>query len=120
MKKKYGRIIKDYKSPFPDPLILKKGEKLHIEDKECEWSGWIWSITEDGNSGWIPNSYLKIKEQNAELLKDYNATELNATKGECYLIEDEESGWVWVSSDNGKYGWIPLENVEIIDEIEKC
>jgi uncharacterized protein YgiM (DUF1202 family) len=113
MKKRYCRVIKGYKTPFPNPLILKKGEKLLIEDKECEWPGWIWSITIDGKSGWIPNSYLKIRENNAVLLKDYDATELTASVGEKFLIENEESGWVWVTSENGKYGWIPLENIEI-------
>ncbi|MFX0056744.1 MAG: SH3 domain-containing protein [Candidatus Hodarchaeota archaeon] len=114
MENKYCRVIKDYKSPFPNPLILKRGEKLQIEDKESEWHGWIWSITKSGQSGWIPDNYLKISGNTAVLLKDYNATELTASVGEIYLIEDEESGWVWVTSENGKYGWIPLENVEIL------
>jgi len=114
MKKKYCKVIKDYKTPFSNPLILKKGYKVQIEEKECEWPGWIWSITQDGKSGWIPENYLEIKGYNAELLKDYNATELNATIGEFFLIENEESGWLWVSSENGRSGWIPLENVEIL------
>lgn len=114
MKKRYCRVIKDYKSPFPDPLILKKGEVLKIEEKECEWSGWTWTITDSGQSGWIPNNYLKISEDTAVLLRDYDATELNASIGQKFLIEHEESGWLWVTSENGKYGWIPLENVEIL------
>ena len=114
MVKKYCRVIKEYNSSFPNPLILKKGEKLRMQEKECDWEGWIWVITRNGKSGWVPKDYLKINKTNAEIIKDYDATELNASIGQIFLIEKQESSWIWVTSENGKYGWIPLENVEII------
>ena len=114
MIKKFCKIIKEYESPFLNPLILKKGEKLLLEDKECEWEGWIWANTKEGQSGWVPKSYLRISKMSAELLIDYDATELSASIGQTFLIEKQESGWIWVTSKNGKYGWIPLKNVEII------
>jgi uncharacterized protein YgiM (DUF1202 family) len=49
------------------------------------------------------------------LLEDYNATELSAVKGQIFQVEKEESGWVWVTSENGEYGWIPKENINIIE-----
>ncbi|MFX0032174.1 MAG: SH3 domain-containing protein [Candidatus Hodarchaeota archaeon] len=111
---KYCRVIKEYKTPFPDPIILKKGERVSIEDRECDWPGWVWAINKSTKSGWVPRSYIKIHKGYAEMAKDYNATELTASIGEEFLIEKEESGWVWVSSKMGKSGWIPLENIEII------
>jgi len=41
MKKKVCKVVEDYKSAYPDPFIVNKGEILRIENKECEWSGWI-------------------------------------------------------------------------------
>ncbi|MFW9770631.1 MAG: SH3 domain-containing protein [Promethearchaeota archaeon] len=114
MIKKYCRVIKEHKSSFPDPLILKKGEKLHVENKNSEWPGWIWSITKSEKSGWVPKSYLEIHGNKAIMLRDYDATELTASIGEEFLIEGKESGWAWVTSITGKFGWIPLENIEII------
>ena len=109
------RVIKNYTSAFPEPLILEKGEKLRIENKKSEWAGWSWCITEKGDKGWIPENYLKICNNNAELLEDYNATELSAVKGQIFQVEKEECGWVWVTSENGEYGWIPQDNIEIIE-----
>ena len=108
------RVIKKHESSFPDPLILKEGEKVQIEHKKTEWSGWIWSISNSGNKGWVPESYLKIAENTAELVENYNATELNAEKGQLFQILKEVSDWVWVTSNKGKSGWIPKENVELI------
>lgn len=114
MAKKLCRVIKDYISHFPDPLIICKGEIITVEEKECEWLGWIWATTESGKSGWVPINYLKIEGNKAVLLNEYNATELTVLKGQEFTIEKEESGWAWVSSETGERGWIPLENVKIL------
>ena len=49
-------IVKEHHSPFPNPIRLKKGELVHIEEKETEFKGWIWTITKSGEQGWTPNS----------------------------------------------------------------
>ncbi|MFX1496597.1 MAG: SH3 domain-containing protein [Promethearchaeota archaeon] len=115
MIKKDCRVVKNHTASFSVPLILKKGEKLRLETKDSEWPGWIWVINKSKKSGWVPKSYLKIHGNNAIMLKDYDATELTVSIGEEFLIELEESGWIWVTSENGKSGWIPLENIEKIE-----
>ncbi|MFX1281185.1 MAG: SH3 domain-containing protein [Promethearchaeota archaeon] len=114
MKGKYCKVIKEYKTPFPDPLKIEKDEYVQIEERESEWPGWIWCITKIGKEGWVPKSYLEIQEINAKLLQNYDATELSVMVGEEFMIEDEESGWFWVTNEQGKKGWIPIENVKII------
>ena len=115
MKKKSCKVIADYKSPFPDPLKLQKGNAVHVEEKESEWPGWIWCISKEGNQGWAPYNYLEIQGKNATVLQDYDATELTVTLGEELIIEDQESGWVWVSNKEGKRGWVPIKNVKILE-----
>jgi uncharacterized protein YgiM (DUF1202 family) len=114
MNKKFCEVITDYKTPFPDPLRLQKGNVVKVEEKESEWPGWIWCITKEGKKGWVPNSYLDIQGKNAKLLQDYDATELTITIGEELTIENQESGWVWVSNKEGKKGWVPIRNVKIL------
>ncbi|MFW9773963.1 MAG: SH3 domain-containing protein [Candidatus Thorarchaeota archaeon] len=115
MNKKHCKVISNYKSPFPNPLIIKKGDKLQIIEKESEWSGWIWCISEKGAEGWVPINYLDIQGNSAQSLRDYDATELTVAVGEELLIEDQESGWIWASNKAGKKGWVPLDNVKITD-----
>ena len=115
MKTKFCRVISEYRSPFPDPLKLHKDEMVKIKEKESEWQGWIWCITKNGKEGWVPENYIEIQGKNARLLQDYDATELNVDVGEKLVIEKEESGWVWVSNEENRKGWVPLENVELVD-----
>lgn len=113
---KYCKIIVEYISPFPEPLKIRKGDQVQLIEKESEWPGWIWCINKNGKEGWVPRSYLKLQDDHAILLQDYDATELSAKVGERFVIKEEESGWFWVSDKEGRKGWIPIKNVEIFDK----
>ncbi|MFX0040350.1 MAG: SH3 domain-containing protein [Promethearchaeota archaeon] len=110
------RVIKDYNSPYTEPLFFKKSEIVSIGEKDSEWSGWIWCTNKLGNSRWIPENYLEIHGDKGILKRDYNAVELNAQIGEEYLIKEEEAEWYWVVNQEGKSGWVPIKNVQKIKE----
>jgi uncharacterized protein YgiM (DUF1202 family) len=107
------RAISDYRSAYPDPLKLKSGEVVTIEEKESEWKGWLWCKDENGKVGWIPENYIKRKGDMGKLLVNYDATELNVEKGEELEIIKEESVWLWCKNQNGNFGWIPKEKMNI-------
>ena len=106
------RVVTAYQTPFPDPLILKAGEKLDLSDRESDWPGWLWCTTRQGQSGWVPGAYIEPMGQIGLARRDYDATELSAEEGEELTVNDEESGWLWCADRQGQRGWIPAENVE--------
>jgi uncharacterized protein YraI len=112
---KKAKVIKSYKSAYPDPLIIKVGQNLKIEQKESEWPGWTWCIDDNGKAGWVPSSYLEIDGNSARAFADYNANELTAETGDELILLKEESGWYWCEDSNGSPGWVPSECVEIVD-----
>ncbi len=114
MKKKYCKVIEDYKSTCSDPLIITQGEILIVEKRESEWPDWIWCRNKGGKEGWVPENYLEIYENSGKALQNYNATELSVKIGEGLMIEKEESGWIWSTNQQGKSGWVPLRNIHII------
>jgi hypothetical protein len=114
LQQRKGQVIKAYKSACPDPLVVKAGEELAVEDKESEWSGWIWCTNKQGRNGWVPEKYIERKGDTCNALRDYDAAELSARVGEKLSIIFEESGWVWCTRRNGEKGWIPLENIEVL------
>jgi hypothetical protein len=114
MKGKICRVIEAYESPYTEPLKMMKGEILTFEEKECEWSGWIWCTNKSGKSRWVPENYLEIHGNTCEVKQDYDAVELSVKVGDELIIEKEEADWFWVSTKEGKKGWVPIRNVEII------
>ena len=116
MKGKKCRVIEDYTSPYTDPLLIKEGEILTIGKKDSEWSGWIWCTNKFGDSRWVPKNYLEIRGKIGKAKQNYNATELSVNIGEELIIEEEEAEWFWVINQLGKSGWVPIKNVQFIDE----
>ncbi len=115
-KSRYGLVVKPHKSNFPDPLILSNGEMLTTSSRKSEWPGWIWCTTSEGNSGWVPEKYLTLKGDKAEVRCDYDATELDVSSGEKLEIFYEEADWAWCASSKGDKGWVPLENIQLLQE----
>jgi hypothetical protein len=61
MVSKSYKIIKEHISSFPDPITLKKGDKVFIGREYSEnpdWPNWIECKTQNGKKGWVPNSTL--------------------------------------------------------------
>ena len=112
------RVIREYVSEFPNPLIQKKGDMLHVEEKETQWDGWLWCTLPDRKSGWVPESYLERVGDQGTMLQDYNATELTVQSGEILQVFSEAAGWYLCSKENGEKGWVPAENLEKINDSE--
>jgi len=113
-----GRVMGDYKSAFPDPLIIRAGEKLRIGGKKSSWPGWIWCTNGKKHSGWVPERYVERQGETGLALYDYNATELSVSAGEELVLRKEESGWIWCTNQRGESGWVPAEHVEKLKEVE--
>jgi len=113
--KKRCRVIRDYTTAHPNPLILSAGETIIIEDRESEWAGWVWVISQNGTAGWIPARILKQEGAIGRIIEHYNATELTVRAGTELTFSREESGWLWCTTPEGNSGWVPQENVEIIE-----
>jgi uncharacterized protein YgiM (DUF1202 family) len=106
-----GKVKSRYRSAYPEPLKLKRGEKVELGKRVSEWSGWVWCEDKSGKAGWVPESYLQIRGNCGILLSDYDATELSVKRGEELMILKEQSGWLWCQNRKGDYGWVPRDKV---------
>ena len=114
MSSKRFQVIKDHQSSFPDPIILKKGDKVavgreHLE--EPDWPNWVECKSPDGKMGWAPKQYLTISDDTGIALRDYSGNELNVRVGEEIIVYKTLNGWAWARNSVGQYGWVPLRNI---------
>jgi diadenosine tetraphosphate (Ap4A) HIT family hydrolase len=110
--KELRRAIRDYRSAYPEPVIIKAGEELDIGQRNDHWSGWIWCTNRRGQSRWVPESYVERSGNKCIALRDYEATELSVKAGERLIIRQGESGWFWCTNQLGQSGWVPGEHLE--------
>ena len=115
-KKRFAKVIADYKSAYPDPFFVRKSDKLTIGQKDSPWPGWLWCTAANGENRWLPKSYLEINGDIGTVLYDYSAVELTVSIGEQLKIIKEAEGWYWCENGGGQMGWVPGENVEILEK----
>jgi hypothetical protein len=113
------RVISEYQTPYSEPLVISAGEELVMDEKESEWSGWIWCTNQDGKSRWVPEKYVERRGDIAIALYDYEATELSVSVGEELSMGKEESGWIWCTNQEGQSGWVPADHVEKLPNTPK-
>jgi len=108
------RVIKAHESEFPNPIKVKAGAKVSVEDRETIWAGWLWCRTDGGVEGWVPSGYVDRNGNSGTMRRDYDATELTVEIGDILEAVDEASSWLFCRTKTGLPGWVPVENVEVI------
>ena len=107
------RVSREHRPDDHEPLVFREGERLEYERRPTEWKGWIWCNSSSGRSGWAPESWLSLREEDACVaLRDYDSTELNLGVGEVVLVAFFESGWAWAEDERGRNGWVPVACLE--------
>lgn len=110
-----GTVMKateTYQVCYPNPLILKAGDKIQLFEKESpeKWRDWKWCKDLTGNEGWISETYFKrLTPNEATLIKDYTAQELAVASGDEIELIFTDCGWSWCRKTSGDEGWLPTE-----------
>jgi hypothetical protein len=107
------QVIKSHQPEVNKPWVAAAGEEVRYERKPTKYSGWLWCTNHEGQSAWAPERWvIIISSEHVRFIRDYNASELAVDIGQIVEGDIIESGWVFVSSENGKSGWIPLDCVK--------
>lgn len=102
---------KSYELCYPEPLLLKTGDRVTVlksEEPSSEWFGWHFCRDASGKEGWISQDFVKVVGGTGLIIRDYNARELNANAGDAFKIIEESHGWYWCSNADGVLGWVPV------------
>nr|WP_250153560.1 SH3 domain-containing protein [Cedecea lapagei] len=119
---KGGRIVnsvvivtQNYLSAFPNPIQIKRHETVAISHSDLEWRGWVWVTLSSGKSGWAPQQiFILSGPHEAVCLEDYTAHELTVNVDERLTVKRSLNGWYWAETSEGEWGWVPHENVALL------
>jgi hypothetical protein len=109
------RVIEDYKSPYPRPLIFHEGDIVKIGEEfsdDPDWKDWVWCEGLKNVEAWAPKQYIKIKGKKGIFNRDYNAMELSLTVGEVLEVYEIVNGFGMAEKADGSRGWAPMKYME--------
>jgi len=86
------KVITRHESNYPNPINLKKGEWVETGKEDDQYPGWIWTTTQNGDSGWVPKQILSRKQNQALILENYCAKELPELREEDFVEVKSDAG----------------------------
>ncbi len=103
-------VSSPYEQPYPDPISLKAGERVLINAEKTNATdilGWSWCTGPDCREGWVPNGWITEQSGAARIVREFNALELTIKVGDRVTLHHSESGFVYVTHEDGSTGWVP-------------
>lgn len=99
--------------PERPPLSLAPGDVVTVGRRDRDWPAFVF-VTAARGSGWVPSRHLSADAGQAVVQTAYDTTELATRSGEILelVARDDESGWLWCRSADGREGWVPSRTVE--------
>ncbi len=104
------RTVTKSHTEFPaDPIVAAKDDSGSIISRETEpeWKGWIKCRMDDGQMGWISETYMNVNGDKFSLKADYSGQEIRVESAETVTILQENNGWRWIRKESGAEGWVP-------------
>lgn len=111
------RVTREYKSPFPDPIVFHKGDTVEVGKEftdDPDWKDWIWCEGTNSIKACVPKQYLEIRDGKGTFKRDYNAMELSVYVGEELVVYEIVNGFGMAEKSNSIKGWVPIKNVKPI------
>ncbi|PAE18949.1 hypothetical protein CHH80_19260 [Bacillus sp. 7504-2] len=103
-------VIKKHVSNYPDPIVLKKDQKVLFGKEDTQFPNWIFCTSLDTQKeGWVPKQIL-TPPNNAgisRITQDYSAHELTAYPEEVLFGIKHLNDWTYCKTEKGEFGWIP-------------
>ncbi|MGC9385101.1 MAG: SH3 domain-containing protein, partial [Kosmotogaceae bacterium] len=113
------KVTKTFVSDMESFIELEEGERVipgKLYEGNKNWINWIFCKKVDSEgAGWVPLQLIDTKGETATAKEHYSAREMNVYKGENVNGIKRLNGWIWCMKENGNEGWIPEENLDLIE-----
>ena len=98
-------------------IRIHAGDSLAVGHRNQQHPAFVWSATEDGHHGWVPEEYIELGTgHNAVARRDYDSTHLTVSEDETLDVVEQVGDYLLCRNAAGVTGWVPESCVEDIVE----
>jgi hypothetical protein len=110
-------VIENHRTEFPNPILLKQGERVIIGEESENWPNWIFCTKLDGsNKGWVPKQIINHENDYGKIIENYSAKELDIDRGVIVEGIRELNSWLWLKNKKtNETGWVPVEKLRKLE-----
>jgi hypothetical protein len=98
-------------------IRVREGDGLAVGHRNQQHPAFVWSATEDGQYGWVPEEYIRfIDGRGGVALRDYDSTHLTVVPGEALEVLEQVDDYLLCRNAAGVSGWVPASCVEDLED----
>ena len=98
-------------------IRIHAGDALSVGHRNQQHPAFVWSATEDGHHGWVPEDYIEtVSGRDAVARRDYDSTHLTVVEGEALEVLEQVGDYLLCRNAASAEGWVPEACVEDIVE----
>ena len=98
-------------------IRVRTGDSLALGHRNQQHPAFVWSATEDGHHGWVPEDYIQMTDgRNGVALRDYDSAHLTVSTGEELAVLEQVDDYLVCRSAASVDGWVPASCVEELEE----
>ena len=98
-------------------IRIRVGDSLSVGHRNQQHPAFVWSATEDGHHGWVPEEYIAIVEgHNAVARRDYDSSHLTVVPDEVIEVLEQVGDYLLCRNAAGVVGWVPEACVQEPEE----
>ena len=98
-------------------IRVRAGDHLSVGHRNQQHPAFVWSATEDGHHGWVPEDYVRMTEgRSGVALRDYDSAHLTVSAGEELDVLEQIDDYLLCRSAAGVGGWVPASCVQELEE----
>ena len=89
-------------------IRIHTGDALSVGHRNQQHPAFVWSATEDGHHGWIPEEFIEVVGgRDAVARRDYDSTHLTVVEGETLEVLEQVGDYLLCRNTAGAEGWVP-------------
>ena len=89
-------------------IRIREGDSLSVGHRNQQHPAFVWSATEDGHHGWVPEEYIVMtRGRDAVARRDYDSTHLTVVTGETLEVVEQVGDYLLCRNAGGVAGWVP-------------
>ena len=112
-KSRQVRVVTSCTREQVQEIRIRKGDSLAVGHRNQQHPAFVWSATEDGHHGWVPEDYIEVVgHHDAVARRDYDSTHLTVSSGERLETIEQVDDYLLCRNAAGVQGWVPEACVE--------
>jgi len=115
--RRHVRVLESCTSEQVQEIRVRGGDSLAVGHRNQQHPEFVWSATENGSHGWVPEDYIEFADETSGVARrDYDSTHLTVAEGETLEVLEEVGDYLLCRGATGVQGWVPVSCVQDVEE----